>query len=222
MARAVAPAPGTPKSCSIITNGRRLLQRGIDGRSTEARRFRDICQALSAQYGGLKGLNEAEKALIRKAAAMTVRSEMLQAASVVGREVDDEQAVRLANASARLMNAVARMRTPPAPPRSRFTKPRKAPKPPAPPILLATLCAVIARRRDREHTGEVQKRTVLADSEFEWALSKWVDDPHGQDASVTLKLEQSGIVVHVSSRESAVCMLRAELQHRKEAREAMI
>jgi len=81
---------------------------GIDGRSAAARRYRDLTIAFAADLGGPDKLSEADKALIRQAAALMVRTEDLQGAIVRGDEVDDEQIVRLTNAVARALAAIRR------------------------------------------------------------------------------------------------------------------
>jgi hypothetical protein len=103
---------------SRITNGSRLLQ-GIDGRSSEARRYRDLVQAFGADLGGVETLGEADKALVRQCAASVTASETLQAAIIRGDAVDLEQSTRLSNATGRLLTKLAAL-----------TKAR-APKPPS-------------------------------------------------------------------------------------------
>jgi hypothetical protein len=65
---------------SRITNGSELL-RGVDGRSAEGRRYRDLTEAFRAEFG--LGASEGEMAVIRLAAALTVQSETLQAGQAV-------------------------------------------------------------------------------------------------------------------------------------------
>ncbi len=92
---------------SKITNGKRLHQKGTaDGRSAEARRFRDLVASFAASLGGEAALSEADRALIRNAAALTLQCERMQAAAVDGREVDLEAMTRLANSTARIMAAL--------------------------------------------------------------------------------------------------------------------
>lgn len=94
---------------SKVTNGTLLLL-DIDGRSAEARRFRDLHRAFIAEAGGEAVVSEAERSLCRQAAALTLRSERLQAQIVRGEAVDDEQIVRLANAASRALSAIRRRR----------------------------------------------------------------------------------------------------------------
>jgi hypothetical protein len=51
-------------------------------------------------------LTEAEWALIRNAASLTVQSERLRAALVAGREVNSQEMTRLANSSVRVLAAL--------------------------------------------------------------------------------------------------------------------
>jgi hypothetical protein len=108
MLERAAIADRLPTVRSALSNGTRMHPKGVDGRSTTARRFKDIVVSLAESSGGEAALNEAEKALIRNAAAMVLRSERLQADSVSGRDVDSAELTRLANASARLLSALRR------------------------------------------------------------------------------------------------------------------
>jgi hypothetical protein len=98
----IARPPATARS--RVTNGR--LVAGVDGRSSDARRFRDVSRELEAGIGGV--LTEADRVLIRQAAALTVQAERQQAAIVNGEAVDADELVRLANAVARTLAAVTR------------------------------------------------------------------------------------------------------------------
>lgn len=88
---------------SAVTNGRRIAN-GLDGRTVAARRFRDLIVSLAADLGGLDALNEGERALIRNAAAMVVRSEDLQAATLRGEAVDPSDLIRLTDAVASVLD----------------------------------------------------------------------------------------------------------------------
>jgi hypothetical protein len=68
-------------SRSKVSNGTRLLQ-NVDGRSSSARRFRDLVNAFEEEVGG--PLSEVERGLIRQAAALTFKAEELQSALVKG------------------------------------------------------------------------------------------------------------------------------------------
>jgi hypothetical protein len=89
-----------------VSNGTRMYPKGVDGRSAEARRFKDLVSSFAAGLGGEGALTEAERALIRIAASLAVQSERLQAALVAGREVNSQEMTRLANSSARVFTAL--------------------------------------------------------------------------------------------------------------------
>ena len=91
---------------AAVSNGTRIRPKGVDGRSAEARRFKDLVSSFAASLGGEGALTEAERALIRNAALLTLQSERLQAAFVAGREVNSEELTRLANASVRVFAAL--------------------------------------------------------------------------------------------------------------------
>ena len=65
------------KGRSKITNGRELLP-GVDGRSLWARRFRDLLNLHLSDLGGFDNASEAEKSILRRAAALTVELELLE------------------------------------------------------------------------------------------------------------------------------------------------
>jgi hypothetical protein len=78
------------------------MLRGIDGRSAEARRFRDLVEGFAADFGTTPP-GEREMALVRQAAAITVQAESMQAAIVRGEDVDPEQLTRLMNVQTRTL-----------------------------------------------------------------------------------------------------------------------
>jgi hypothetical protein len=91
---------------AAVSNGTRVHPKGVAGRSAEARRFKHLVSRFAASLGGEGALTEAEWALIRNAASLTVQSERLQAALVAGREVNSQEMTRLANASVRVFAAL--------------------------------------------------------------------------------------------------------------------
>ena len=62
---------------SRITNGSDLLP-GIDGRSNWARRFRDLLVIHTNDLGGIDECSEAERSIIRRAAALTCELENME------------------------------------------------------------------------------------------------------------------------------------------------
>lgn len=101
----------SPTLRSRITNGKQLLA-NVDGRTADARRYRDLTISLADDLGGAAGLSEAQRALVRQAAAMIVQSEALQAAVLRGELIDIEQLTRLANAATRILTRLGIKRTP--------------------------------------------------------------------------------------------------------------
>ena len=81
-----------------VTNGRKLVA-GLDGRSAEARRYKDLCLSLAGDLGGTSVMGAGQTALVRQAAAMIVQSEKLHGAVLRGEVIDTEQLTRLANAA---------------------------------------------------------------------------------------------------------------------------
>jgi hypothetical protein len=75
-----------------------------DGRSKVARRFRALVAAFTSDLGG--PLSHSDTALVRQAAAMTVRAEQAQAALLNGRAVNEDQIVRLSNAVTRILTVL--------------------------------------------------------------------------------------------------------------------
>ena len=77
---------------------------GIDGRSAEARRYRDLAMSFADDLGGAAVLTEAQRALVFQAASLVVQSEALNGAMICGELVDVEQQTRVANALGRTLN----------------------------------------------------------------------------------------------------------------------
>ena len=88
----VVEAPATAgmhlKARSRVSNHRALLPEVEDGRSTHARRFRDLIRAYVADMGGVDRCSEIKVGLLRRLAATTVQAEMLEAKMVNGEYVD--------------------------------------------------------------------------------------------------------------------------------------
>ena len=97
-------------SKSKLSTSKPLFLQDVDGRSIPARRFRTIYKNLieqaSAQLGGEANLSEAHKVLMRRAASMSLRCEVLDVQVARGEPIDDGLYVRLSNSIGRLMERV--------------------------------------------------------------------------------------------------------------------
>ncbi len=103
-----AIAERMPSNSNAVTNGSRLHRRGVDGRTRDARRFRDLFESFAASLGGEARLSEADRALARTAASLTVKSEFMQAEVAAGGEVDAEQLVRVSNSLSRVLSRLVK------------------------------------------------------------------------------------------------------------------
>ncbi len=83
-----------------VSNGSKLLA-GVDGRSSAARRFRDLTADLAHEFS--VDLSTAELGLVRQAAALTLRAELLQAAIVRGEPVNADELIRLSSEARRIL-----------------------------------------------------------------------------------------------------------------------
>lgn len=63
---------------SALTNGSRLVLADIDERSPWCRRLRDLLRAYAADLGGDDHLSEGQRAIIKRAAMLTLQLEMLE------------------------------------------------------------------------------------------------------------------------------------------------
>jgi hypothetical protein len=86
---------------SRITNHADLLP-GVKGNAKAARRFRDLVNALIADSGSLDMCSEIRIGLIRRLAAVTVQSEMLEADLINGKQIDTTTLCQLASTALRL------------------------------------------------------------------------------------------------------------------------
>jgi hypothetical protein len=106
-----AIADRLPSTRNAVSNGSRLHRRGIDGRKRDAKRFRDAFESFAKSLGGEERLSEADRALARMAASLTVKSEAMQAQVAAGGEIDAEQLVRISNSLSRVLSRLVK-RTP--------------------------------------------------------------------------------------------------------------
>jgi hypothetical protein len=95
-------------------HGSRTYRRGagIDGRTRPARRFRDLFTAFADSLGGEAGLSEADRALVKMAASLTIQSEAMQADAAKGLDVNAEDLVRVANSLARVLGRLSKRAAP--------------------------------------------------------------------------------------------------------------
>lgn len=90
-----------------MSNGKELfLVAGIDGRSREARRYRDILAALVAHLGGDDHVTEVRRHLAKRAAALTVWCEIEEAKLALGEEIDIGAFTTAVNSLRRLLQDI--------------------------------------------------------------------------------------------------------------------
>lgn len=88
---------------SAVSNRSRLLQ-NVDGRSSSARRFRDLVTAFEAEIGG--ELSELERGLVRQAAALSLKTEQMQESIVRGEAIDSDTLIRLSGEARRILTSL--------------------------------------------------------------------------------------------------------------------
>ena len=103
-ARRTRVDPLSKKSRSAVTNRSRVHASG-DERTANARRFRDLIGAFSADLGD--DISESDMALVRMAAILTLRAEQIQAEITAGEDIDPEVLTKLAGAARRSMQAIS-------------------------------------------------------------------------------------------------------------------
>ena len=93
---------------SAITNGGTLP--GVDGRSTWARRLRDLIALHVADLGGDDNISEAERAVVRRAAVLIVELERLELSFAEAEGIPDIATLdayqRASNSMRRLLQSV--------------------------------------------------------------------------------------------------------------------
>jgi hypothetical protein len=100
------------KRCSVATGTRVLI--GVDARTRWGRRFRALISGFVSEAGGRECLTEVDMAVIRSAASLTLKCEMLQANLVNGESVDPDEIVRLSSEGRRALEAVRKRSKPQA------------------------------------------------------------------------------------------------------------
>src|ERR1700692_1863181 len=89
---------------SAVTNGKRTLI-GVNASSKYGRRYRDLIAAYSSEIG--LPLGASETAMVRQAAALAVRSEMMQAQIVNGEQINPDDLIRICSEVRRILDAIA-------------------------------------------------------------------------------------------------------------------
>jgi hypothetical protein len=99
------------KGRSRVTNHKDLLPQ-LDGRSSAARRFRDLVSAFITDMGGADQCSDIKLGLLRRLAAVTVQAEVLEAKMINGEQVDIGTLCTLASTTVRLSQRLGIERVP--------------------------------------------------------------------------------------------------------------
>jgi hypothetical protein len=102
---ATAHRPRKAEARSRVTNGADILP-GIDGRSTIARRYRDLCAALASDQGGADRMSECRQQLCRRFAAAACMAENLEARLANGETIDVAEFSMLSSTLVRLASRI--------------------------------------------------------------------------------------------------------------------
>lgn len=107
----VAPPPRTR---SRVSNGTALFvdESSIDGRSREARRFRDVLGEIVSDLGGPDTLSEGQRQLARRCAMLSVACEGQEALAVGGKEIDLDEYGKLTDRLGRAFQRLGLKRVP--------------------------------------------------------------------------------------------------------------
>ena len=84
----------------------------LDGRSSAARRFRDLVNSYIADMGGADQCSDIKLGLLRRLAAVTVQSELIEAKMINGEAVDVATLCTLASTTVRLSQRLGIERVP--------------------------------------------------------------------------------------------------------------
>jgi hypothetical protein len=90
-----------PNVRAAVSNTAHTLE-GVDGRSSEARRFRDLLHSITNDLGGVGVLSTYELSLARQCAALMLRSDQVEAAVVRG-DTNADELTRLADQVRRVL-----------------------------------------------------------------------------------------------------------------------
>jgi hypothetical protein len=100
----VRKQPPLKQGRSAVTNGKRTLI-GVNASSKYGRRYRDLIAAYSAEIG--LPLGASETAMVKQAAALAVRSEMMQAQIINGEHIEPDDLIRICSEVRRILDALA-------------------------------------------------------------------------------------------------------------------
>lgn len=89
---------------SAVSNGSRLHLSEVDGRTAEARRFRDIMAEIVSDLGGADLLSEGQRQLARRASMMSVEAERMEAEAIAGGSFDADAFGSLSDRIGRVFN----------------------------------------------------------------------------------------------------------------------
>jgi hypothetical protein len=90
-------------SRSKVGNGTALLLPGIDGRSVEYRRFKDIRYDIIDALGGEEYVRPQQDQIIRRAAGLGMLCELMECDIIDGKRVDVDALNKCANSQRRLL-----------------------------------------------------------------------------------------------------------------------
>jgi hypothetical protein len=100
-----------PTMRARATNGGHFLK-GIDGRTTQARRIYDITAAVASDLGGADRLSETKIALIRRFAALAVLAEEQEVKIARGEPIDVSAFAHISSTLVRLATRIGVKRVP--------------------------------------------------------------------------------------------------------------
>jgi hypothetical protein len=99
-----SPSRRSHKGNRSAFTAKRWVLADVDMRRPSGRRFVDLCKGFAKEIG--VDLTEAERALIRQAAAMTLQAELLQAALARGEPVNADDTIRLSSEARRILASI--------------------------------------------------------------------------------------------------------------------
>jgi hypothetical protein len=99
------PAKRPTNNSSKVTSGRRTFAEGGDGRGAWTRRWKDLVASHASDLGG-EGLSEAQISICRRASAMEIELEAMEARMSEGQPIDIDVYGRLAGRLCRLFDII--------------------------------------------------------------------------------------------------------------------